>query len=185
VKAALNTFSKVGYDASTTREIAKHAGVNESLIHRYFKNKLGLFFAVIHEYHRVVTTSLPYEEGKNVHEEISNFIRFRRDFSRERKKFLKLLITKAILDPKVRVGVGELSRNGVPGLVQRFEKLRSRGQMVADVNLEHLSVLLTTITFSMAMFTDLISTLDPGTADAILQLAINLLTDALEPKPKG
>ena len=47
LKAALDIFSKEGYDAATTRSIAKKAGVNESLIHRYFGSKSGLFVALI------------------------------------------------------------------------------------------------------------------------------------------
>ena len=180
LRAALNTFSKVGYDAATTRIIAKQAGVNESLIHRYFKNKQGLFFSVLREFHRTVSSSLPYEEGKTVKEELTKFVQFRRNFSRENKKFLRLLVTQAILDPKVRAEMGQLSRNGVPGLVERLEKLRSKGQLAAKVDLEHLSLLLTSITFSAAMFTEVISTLDSHVADSVVDLGVGLLTNGLE-----
>lgn len=41
--AARQVFQSKGYDAATTREIAKLAGVNQTLIGRYFGSKLGLF----------------------------------------------------------------------------------------------------------------------------------------------
>ena len=43
MRAAQAVFHKKGYDAATTREIADLAGVNLTLINRYFGSKLGLF----------------------------------------------------------------------------------------------------------------------------------------------
>jgi DNA-binding transcriptional regulator YbjK len=42
LQAALEIFSKVGYDAATTKMISKRAGLNESLIQRYFTSKSNL-----------------------------------------------------------------------------------------------------------------------------------------------
>lgn len=40
---AQSVFTEFGYDAATTREIARRADVNVALIKRYFGSKLGLF----------------------------------------------------------------------------------------------------------------------------------------------
>lgn len=47
VRAARLEFSRRGYDAASTREIAAAAGANPALINRYFGGKEGLFEAAI------------------------------------------------------------------------------------------------------------------------------------------
>jgi AcrR family transcriptional regulator len=42
LESALKLFSKVGYEATSTRSIAQEAGVSEGLIFRHFQNKEGL-----------------------------------------------------------------------------------------------------------------------------------------------
>ena len=36
-------FAQKGFDAASIRDIAKKAGVNKSLVHYYFENKLDMF----------------------------------------------------------------------------------------------------------------------------------------------
>ena len=45
--AALHLFSENGYRGATTAEIARHAGVAEGTIYRYFKDKKELFVACV------------------------------------------------------------------------------------------------------------------------------------------
>lgn len=47
--AARGQFSKRGYAATTTRDIARVADINPAMIRYYFNNKAGLFQAVLHE----------------------------------------------------------------------------------------------------------------------------------------
>ena len=49
LNAALDLFSEKGFHASTTRNIAKNAGVNEVTLFRHFKTKAALFQATIEE----------------------------------------------------------------------------------------------------------------------------------------
>ena len=48
--AAMRRFTLLGYDRTTTRDVAADAGVNVSLINRYFGSKDGLFAAVMGEF---------------------------------------------------------------------------------------------------------------------------------------
>ena len=43
LESARDLFSRQGYSATSTREIAEHAGVSETLMFRYFGSKAGLF----------------------------------------------------------------------------------------------------------------------------------------------
>lgn len=47
LSSALQLFSEEGFHATSTIKIAKHAGVSEGLIFRYFQNKIGLGKALI------------------------------------------------------------------------------------------------------------------------------------------
>lgn len=43
LRAAQETFTRLGYDSAGVREIAAAAGANAALVNRYFGSKLGLF----------------------------------------------------------------------------------------------------------------------------------------------
>lgn len=45
--AAIELFSKNGFKGTTTRAIAQHAGVNEALLFRHFKNKEEMYCALL------------------------------------------------------------------------------------------------------------------------------------------
>lgn len=47
--AALELFSRQGYRGTTTREIARRAGVSEALLFRHFPNKEDLYWSVLEE----------------------------------------------------------------------------------------------------------------------------------------
>ena len=46
IQAAIEVFSKKGFQASTISEIAERAGVADGSIYQYFKNKEDLFFSI-------------------------------------------------------------------------------------------------------------------------------------------
>lgn len=47
IQNAMMLFAKNGYDATTADEVAKECGVNKAMIFYYFKNKAGLYSAVM------------------------------------------------------------------------------------------------------------------------------------------
>src|SRR3990170_7941304 len=47
VKVAMRLFSQKGFKGTTTREIAKQAGVSEAIIFKHFAKKEELFSAII------------------------------------------------------------------------------------------------------------------------------------------
>lgn len=59
LQAAMRRFTVLGYERTTTRDIAADAQVNVSLINRYFGSKDGLFAAVMQESATTLTQSLP------------------------------------------------------------------------------------------------------------------------------
>jgi AcrR family transcriptional regulator len=48
IDTAMDLFSRKGFSATTTREIARAAGVNEAIIFRFFPHKDDLYAAILH-----------------------------------------------------------------------------------------------------------------------------------------
>ena len=53
--AADELFGRIGFDSTTTREIAERSGVNKALIHYHFKNKEALFTVLLDDYYERLT----------------------------------------------------------------------------------------------------------------------------------
>jgi len=58
LEAADALFGEVGFDAATTREIARRSGVNKALIHYHFATKEALLGYVLDRYYRRLTETL-------------------------------------------------------------------------------------------------------------------------------
>jgi TetR/AcrR family transcriptional regulator, regulator of cefoperazone and chloramphenicol sensitivity len=181
IRAGIDVFSKEGFDGATTKKIAKSAQVNESLIHRYFESKLGLFFAILGEFHRCVVAEPPYPPSDNLEDELRNFVRFRMEFSRNRKKFIRLGITRAIIDKKTREEMTAYIQNGTLGLVSRLERLRAAGKVRSDVSLEQVALMIVGVTFSMSMFSVIIFAMEQSLIENVLSLATKILAEGLAP----
>ncbi len=181
--AALDIFSKNGYDAATTRNIAKKAGVNESLIHRYFKSKLGLFLALRQHFRANLTKQfLSYEASENLEEELVRFMKSRLQGTKREKKFLKLAISQAILNPKVREDVQKYANLKPPALVERFDKLRRIGQIRMDADLDQIIDILHLVGFSFSCLIDIIECMPKEGSEKMIRTAVKLLSEGLRPR---
>src|SRR5262249_15783432 len=49
IEVATRLFAKSGYDATTTADIAKAAGVTEPILYRHFESKQELFVAIVRD----------------------------------------------------------------------------------------------------------------------------------------
>ena len=49
IEVATKLFAKSGYDATTTADIAKAAGVTEPILYRHFESKQELFIAIVRD----------------------------------------------------------------------------------------------------------------------------------------
>lgn len=66
MEAALPLFAQKGFKGTTNRDIAEAAGIAPGLIYWYFKNKEGLFTAIIDEFLPIGQMSLPLENLASV-----------------------------------------------------------------------------------------------------------------------
>jgi AcrR family transcriptional regulator len=63
LKAADVLFGELGFDAATTREIARVSGTNKALIYYHFKNKEDLFGSVLDRYYENLAKTLQKAVG--------------------------------------------------------------------------------------------------------------------------
>ena len=105
IDAAFEVFSTKGFNAATTAEIARMAGVAEGTIYNYFKSKRELFVSIIR--HFIITAPLlelidQLPEG-NIMEIFNHILENRFSLiESERISRLPILMTEIIRDPELR-----------------------------------------------------------------------------------
>jgi AcrR family transcriptional regulator len=186
LKAALDIFSKEGYDAATTRAIAKKAGVNESLIHRYFESKSGLFMALKMQYREEFVSKFleNYKEVSSLQEEIENFLRFKLENTRKNKKFFRLSISRAILDPATRDTVQSYAKMKPRELVERFERLRQKGLLRKDVEIDSILDTVHIFSFALCVLSEGIACITDVEIERVIKTTSETLVRGLAPKSK-
>ncbi|MBY0372310.1 TetR/AcrR family transcriptional regulator [bacterium] len=152
VQAALEVFSSVGYDAATTREVAKKAGVSEALIQRYFEGKAGLLVAVMEVFaaKEMETTlaALPYQA--TLREEILQLISMSCDQMKTHSDFLRVALSRAIVDPKVGKQLASVVHGRrLPAIVARLGSYREKGQIHTGTDLNALAFGISSLAFSV------------------------------------
>jgi len=143
--AALEIFSEVGFDAATTKSIAQRAGLNESLIQRYFQSKAGLIEALVRIYAETAYTGT-YPNGKNLEEEIYNYLKSRYDLDTQNPDFVRVGFHRVMSDPSFAKSLEEKYR--VPGqLLARLKTLQKNGQVKPEIDIRHLAQIISAQSF--------------------------------------
>jgi len=112
VQAAMKLFAQRGYEPTTTREISAKAGCAEGLIHRYFDGKAGLLAAIVDSRvsQEVINLNENLAIAPSLEEEIRQLVEWEIDRMWEEREFLKIVLPRAILEPKL----GELISKAGP-----------------------------------------------------------------------
>lgn len=101
IEAAKAVFSQMGYEGATTRMIAQKAGINQSLISRYFDGKYGLLIALIkkdtEDFHH---QKLNYPMQANVEAELLCYGKFLLDKYLDSVNLIKVCMIQFLSDPK-------------------------------------------------------------------------------------
>jgi AcrR family transcriptional regulator len=141
LQAGLDIFSEVGYDAATTKEIATRAGVAEALIHRYFVNKVGLLQAIFVSEVASQTESTSYPPGKTVEAEINNFFLHRCTHSEKKSQFVRLILSRAILDREIAklFNSEEIRPKEMLVLQERLKAFQKQGLIKSSINVRELT----------------------------------------------
>ncbi|MEN0057355.1 MAG: TetR/AcrR family transcriptional regulator [Bdellovibrio sp.] len=142
LSAALEIFSKNGFNGTTTRMIAKKADVNESLIGRYFEGKEGLLIAVIERFlEELLHREIPYPPQESLSHELELYVKDRLTLGcrSENESFAKIIFSQALVDRKFKKQVRETVPMQLDAkLVERIQLLYDKGKLKKDTDVNAL-----------------------------------------------
>lgn len=129
-RSGLAVFSKYGFDSATTKMISQHAGINESLITRYFNGKAGLLEAVIKEFAQDIHNQYStYPAGKTIEDELRSFLTATTTSLQGNVRFMKLAFSRAILDSTMQKRLNrDLKSPGDELFIKRLKDFQKQGQ---------------------------------------------------------
>jgi AcrR family transcriptional regulator len=170
LQAGLDVFSRWGFDGATTKMIAEKAGISEALIMRYFGGKEGLLLeVVVCQVAQMKSDQSCYGEGATLFEEIRNFMHchFERDLVM--KDFIKLVITRASVDPKFSKKLREtIPVHSDQTLMNRLTKLKQKKLIAASIRVEDVYDTLASQGFAVFYMSHLL--MGQSKADCLAQL---------------
>jgi AcrR family transcriptional regulator len=134
--AALDVFASKGFKASTTREIAMKAGVNEVTIFRLFKTKERLFNAAAERIGQIpmnMVSGTP-EPSDDIVADLTDMGMFITIGVTENSKYFKLMISEVTRRPKLWEKVSPAPMFVVSLLTGYFDKAKARGLVRKDLD---------------------------------------------------
>jgi AcrR family transcriptional regulator len=151
--AAVRVFAERGYDAATTREVARAAGVSEQLIQRYFGGKAGLLLSIMENYSERDREGLfgTPPAGKTVEQEIEQLLGFHLEREREYGNFARVAVYRSIVDPAVAAEIARMfTGSREPFILERLAALRDKGLIGRTIDLPAIAHVLSTLSFALA-----------------------------------
>ncbi len=156
LRAAMNQFSRKGYDGTSLRAVADEAGVDMALVNRLFGSKAGLWSAMIdlaaaHEGRNVVLNEAKVSPDMPVRRRLELFIDLIVDVSIDLPVFPGLLLQEAStpgerMDMLIDRLVGPFGQDAMPMIEEGV-----RQKVIADVAPGvFFSLLMSSITLAMA-----------------------------------
>ncbi len=91
--AAAELFGELGFDATSTRDIAARSGVNKALLHYHFGSKDELLAALLDGYYGALTTTLAAAWRQRAHpaEQVQDVVDAYADFLAEHRAFCAIV----------------------------------------------------------------------------------------------
>lgn len=144
VLAALQLFSKKGFDGTSTQEIAKTSGMSQATIFKYFKTKEDLLEFIItplmQNIFPVYVNDFQKEllsKGNNIENLIHFVIQNRYRFLVDNREVALIVLSEILTKDKVRDKFIELVEERGSDIVQVFMKMaHETGQIRADIKPE-------------------------------------------------
>lgn len=173
--AATNIFSEKGYDAATTKLVALQAGVNESLINRYFGGKQGLLVAITKDFaeneQRVISTNLiSGDETSNIEEIFYKILLEWHKRIKGKEKILRLLLSRALIDHEISKVLGSFIDGGIlPKFQEKLSALKAKGKIRPDVNVDNISLSVVMHGFIMSFLLHLVTGVDEKKTLSVLK----------------
>ena len=126
IDSALKIFSNKGYKASTTKDIAKEAGVTDGLIYHYFKSKEELIWAIlerhtlIHHIQRMIAELRP---DMGIEDTVGHYVRSLFRILEENNDLIVLIFGEAQRNTEIQTRLGMIVNHGarpLAGILARY-----------------------------------------------------------------
>jgi len=137
--AAIELFSKKGYEATATSEIAKKAKVAEGTIFRYYKTKKDLLFAIPATLSKASLFEIFLDDFNEIlnddHEHFEIFLRKlvlnRKKFASETAPILKVIIQEIPFHPELRKKfLSTVVLPSINKLICLIDKFKKQGEII-------------------------------------------------------
>ena len=141
LKAGLEVFSRYGFDGATTKLISTTAGLNETLITRYFGGKEGLLLAIVEGFaDRIRDTGLPYPEQPGFAQELEAYLEFRIKLFFEYQPFFRIILSRGVLDKAfARKIQNHCPVDQSPLFLARLRRLQDAGHIQKNVDIDEIN----------------------------------------------
>ncbi|NEN86160.1 TetR/AcrR family transcriptional regulator [Paenibacillus elgii] len=116
IDAALRTFSRKGFSESTTKDIAKEAGVSDGLIYHYFQSKEELLWAILDKYtllHSIRQALEAMDKQAPLEHNLTAYFQALIRNLREQQDLIVMCFGEAQRIPEIRARVEDIIREGV------------------------------------------------------------------------
>ncbi|PJZ48568.1 TetR/AcrR family transcriptional regulator [Leptospira saintgironsiae] len=189
MKAGIQVFAKKGYDAATTKDIAKSAGANEALIMRYFGGKKGLLEAILTRTDDLGDSAAgkKEEETKQLHldEALVESITERCSDFKHYSDFMKVAVSRIILDPDVsRIIQTKIYTKALPEMIHELEKFKKGGEIDPKADLKSVAFGISSLTFALGFMAQVVYKIPESEIKATIKEMVRILQKGLKPDSK-
>ncbi|PJZ24670.1 AcrR family transcriptional regulator [Leptospira hartskeerlii] len=190
MKAGIQVFAKKGYDAATTKDIAKAAGANEALIMRYFGGKKGLLEAILTRTDDLggsATGKKEIEAKPELHlnEALVESITERCSDFKHYSDFMKVAVSRIILDPDVsRIIQSKIYTKALPEMIHELEKFKKGGEIDPKADLKSVAFGISSLTFALGFMAQVVYKIPESEIKATIKEMVRILQKGLKPDSK-
>ncbi len=138
LEAAIDLMSQKGFSSTTTKEIAKTAGVSEMTLFRKYKNKQEILDSVIEKYTSSFRAKKIFSENDLVYDlefDLANISRTYQDFMNENKKVVLLAYKESGTYDEISSRLTENPRLMKKFMMDYLTEMKKRGKII-DCHLE-------------------------------------------------
>lgn len=139
LESAVMLFARHGFDGTSTKQIAKAAGISEGLIFHYFPTKSDLLSAILESQHGFTNDLrklLRGSEDRPAAEVLPQLAALWFEKLRQEKAITLILFGTAQTDPKVGEAFKQIIDNGVALLADYLRKRVDVGELRPDLSTE-------------------------------------------------
>lgn len=187
ISAGYRVLSERGYDATTVKEVAREAGVNQGLVHYYFGSKDALLLAVIEEARQQYARELKRLREETPPERLAAAsFTWGEKLLNETPEQIRLrfeLFALGLRNPELKPAVAELLSQSNKGIAQTVARVRGGDDAQPEAVDQQYAAIIQACFDGLALRHLMDARFDPGPAFALLRKSLLASVEAEGTKP--